>query len=80
MKLWFEDANGNERVIAEANTWDEVHQEIKKFIDECNARKNGVRPFVCRYSNIYTREDGRTCIDVGSHVEFFIWEGKYECQ
>ena len=91
MKLWFENARGEERVIAECNTWEEVHTAINHFIDQCNERKHElskakygkdydpakVVPFKSYYTRIYSNHDGRTRIDVGSHTEFFIWEGKY---
>lgn len=92
-KVWFEDVNGKERVIKNtANTWTEVNQAIDEFIKRCNINKTNARkrlygdaydpaydnPFVRYYTRCWKQEDGRTRIDVGSHSEFFIWEGEYE--
>ena len=92
-RVWFENSNGEERVIKNtANTWQEVNQAIDEFINRCNInkintakRKYGadfdttkVPLFERYYTRIWTQEDGRTRIDVGSHTEFFIWENKYE--
>lgn len=91
MRLWFEDAEGNERVIKNtATTWVEVNQAIDEFIKRCNINKTNARkryygedydpaydrPFVRHYTRVWEQKDGRTCIDVGSHTEFFIWERK----
>lgn len=91
-RLWFENANGEERVInKDADTWQEVDQSIDDFIRQCNDKKTEARkqfygdaydpsrdnPFVRYYTRIWQQKDGRTRIDVGSHTEFFIWEGKY---
>lgn len=92
-RVWFENSYGEERVIKNtANTWIEVNDAINEFINRCNInkinaakRKYGdnfdatkVPLFERYYTRIWTQEDGRTRIDVGSHTEFFIWEGKYE--
>ena len=34
MELYFQNCQGNERLIAECETVSEVHKEIKKFLDE----------------------------------------------
>lgn len=93
MKVWFEDANGNERVIKNtALTWAEVDQAINEFIRCCNINKinqakrlygdqydeSKVNLFKRYYTRVWKQEDGRTKIDVGSHSEFFLWEGTYE--
>lgn len=93
MRLWFEDSNGNERVIKNtATTWAEVNEAIDAFINRCNINKTNERkqyygdaydpaydrPFVRYYTRIWKQSDGRTKIDVGSHTEFFIWEGEYD--
>ena len=79
MKLWFENAYGKERIISnECNTWEEVHAAIEAFITECNRKWPNKTPFQWYYTRIWQQEDGRTRIDVGSHTEFFIWEGKYD--
>ena len=77
MKLWFQNSQGEERVIAECATWPEVTRAIHKFIHECNAKKpKSATPFKSYYTRVW-EQDGRTIIDVGSHTEYFIWEGKY---
>ena len=91
MRVWFQDCEGNEQIIKNtANTWEEVNQAINEFIHRCNINKSNAlkriygdaydpaydRPFIRYYTRIWEQEDGRTCIDVGSHTEFFIWEGK----
>ena len=90
MKLWFQNSNGERRVIKNtANTWAEVNQAIDEFIKRCNINKTNARkrayganynpiydvPFVRYYTRTW-EEDGMTKIDVGSHTEFFYWEGK----
>lgn len=92
-RLWFENSNGDERVIKNtAETWADVHQAIQEFINRCNINKHNeskrrygddydpskVREFEWLYTRCWTQEDGRTRIDVGSHTEFFIWEGEYK--
>jgi hypothetical protein len=62
MKLYFENSQGVERVIAEVANEEEAFKEIHKFLDEHN------------YKSYYTRTwmvDGRKKFDVGSHTEFF---------
>lgn len=88
-KLWFENSLGEERVIADCETEKEVFDEINKFIAECNRKKiedskkafgpNFDRSKVRLFKKYYTRswyQNGRTHYDVGSHTEFFHWEGK----
>ena len=87
-RVWFENANGERRVIKNtANTWAEVNQAIDEFIKRCNVNKTNARkrayganynpdydnPFVCYYTRTW-EENGMTKIDVGSHTEFFYWE------
>ena len=91
MKLWFENSNGDRRVIKEVcDTWEDVNAAIKEFIANCNANKHKIAkerygkdydpskvvPFVSYYTRVW-EEDGMTKLDVGSHTEFFFWEGKY---
>lgn len=91
MKLWFEDANGNQQIIKNnVATWTEVDQAINEFIDQCNTNKINARKryygdaydptkdhlFIRYYTRVW-EQDGKTKIDVGSHTEFFIWEGEY---
>lgn len=93
MKLWFENSNREERLIADCATWSEVDETINDFIKNCNDRKiaeamdkygedfklEQIRTslFTRYYTRVWEQKDGRTRIDVGSHYEFFIWEGKY---
>ena len=65
MKLIFQNSRGEERVIAEPMNKEEVHKEIKKFLDEHN--------FKSYYTRIW-EENGRLKYDVGSHTEFFFLE------
>ena len=77
MILWFENSQGIRRQIADCDTWNDVSYCIKKFIEQANENKPAGAP---RFKSYYTRvweEDGMTTIDVGSHTEFFYWEGKY---
>ena len=78
MNLWFGNSFGKKRIIAQCSTPDEVNKAIDEFIAECNfkkARENGnYRPFVRYYTRIW-EQDGLVKYDVGSHTEFFYWEG-----
>ena len=88
MKLWFENSQGQERVIADCANEQEVSRAIDAFIDQCNQNKikqskeiygddydeSKVRFFKRYYTRIWY-QDGRTHYDVGSHTEFFHWEG-----
>lgn len=90
MILWFENSQGVKRQICDCATWEEVCQSIREFIDQCNINKHNmakerygkdydpskVVPFVSYYMRVW-EEGGMTKIDVGSHTEFFFWEGKY---
>lgn len=76
MKLWFENRFGEERVISEeCNTWKDVFPTIHKFLEECALKWPEKKPFEWYYTRYWQQEDGRIRIDVGSHSEFFIWEG-----
>lgn len=78
MTLWFENHNGEEQVIAQVNTWNDIWQAIDKFIEECNARKpKGANPFVSYYSRVWQSGE-RWKIDVGSHTEFFYTDLPYD--
>lgn len=72
-KLWFQNSEGNERIIAECKTWSEVSESIDKFIDKCNENKPKAHQFKSYYKRLW-EENGRTKIDVGSWSEFFYWE------
>lgn len=73
MKLSFENVWEEERVIAECETWQEVHKAIEDFLDECTRKWPNKKPFEWYYTRTWQQEDGRTRIDIGSHSEFFIW-------
>lgn len=66
MKLYFENSQGKERLIAECKTAKDVGKEIQKFLDDHNYKSY--------YSRIWGDKDGVT-IDVGSHSEFFKVKG-----
>jgi len=74
MKLYFENSYGESRVIAEVKTLEEISQEIKKFIDNCNKNKPKEKQFKSYYTRVWS-ENGRTWYDVGSHSEYF-WVDK----
>ena len=81
MKLWFENSYGKERIIKEpCDTWEDVNLAIDEFIADCNDKYplNKKNPFVRYYTRVWQMPDGRTKLDVGSHTEFFIWEGKFK--
>ena len=64
-KLWFQNSLGQERAIAEADTYKGVLNAINDFL----AARN--------YKSYYIRmwdENDRTWFDVGSWSEFFIWD------
>ena len=52
------------------------HDTVRNFIDQCNENKPADKRFVSYYKRIW-EEDGMTKIDVGSHTEFFYWEGRF---
>lgn len=62
MKLYFENSRGIERLIVEVANEEEAHKEINKFLDEHNYKSYYFRTWM---------ENGRKCVDVGSHSEFF---------
>jgi hypothetical protein len=73
VKLWFRNSNGDERVIAECETRQEVNKSIDQFIDDCNKKNPNRKPFKSYYTRSWV-EDGRTIFDVGSWSEFFVWD------
>ena len=76
MKLWFGNSFGKRRVIADCATPAEVTKAINDFVDECNAKKpKGQTPFKIYYTRVWQTDDGLVKYDVGSHSEFFYWEG-----
>ena len=90
--LWFENHAGQERFIAAVDTWDDIYNSINEFIKQCNENKilrskeiygdkydeSKVRLFKSYYTRVWRQGDGRYCIDVGSHTEFFITDVPYE--
>lgn len=62
MKLYFENSQGEERVIAEVANEKEAYKEINKFCEERNFEIYYVRTWM---------SNGRKKYDVGSHTEFF---------
>lgn len=62
MKLYFENSQGTERIIAIVQDENEAMNEINKFC--------GARNFKIYYVRTWM-ENGRKTYDVGSHTEFF---------
>ena len=62
MKLYFENSQGIERVIAEVANEEEAYKEMNKFCEERNFEIYYVRTWM---------SNGRKVYDVGSHTEFF---------
>ena len=61
-KLWFQNSQGQEKVIMEVNNFNDVFTGIRNFLEEHN------------YKSYYMRsweENGRIKYDVGSWSEFF---------
>ena len=79
MNLWFGNSFGKKRIIAQCQTPEEVTKAIDDFINECNVAKvrAGYRPFVKYYTRVW-EENGMVKYDVGSHTEFFYWEGSID--
>ena len=66
MKLYFKNSQGNERLIAECETVQEVHEKIYEFLDD--------HSFKCYYMRSWGNEECVT-LDVGSYSEFFKIKG-----
>lgn len=64
MILYFENNMGIRREIGRPQSTQEIYQIIKHFLDEHNYKSY--------YTRSWTRANGETCYDVGSHTEFFI--------
>lgn len=64
MKLYFENSNGERRVVAEPQTEQEAMKEIYKFCDDRN--------FKIYYVRTYQNPDKEKIYDVGSWSESFI--------
>lgn len=63
MKLYFQNRNGKERLIAEVKDGDDAYMKIKEFCNE--------RGFKIYYTRCWKR-DNVVVYDVGSHTEFFL--------
>ena len=70
MNLIFRNSSGEERIIGNPKNREEVFDEINKFVNECNTKKIGSKPFEIYYVNMYMAEN-RLKLDVGSWSEFF---------
>ena len=64
MKLYFENSNGERRIIAEVSDGAEAMREINSFCDDRN--------FKIYYVRTWEDEDGYKVYDVGSWDEFFL--------
>lgn len=66
--LYFK-ARGEKRLIAKnLRDIDQVMLRIKEFLNERN--------FKNYYTRVWKTDEG-VMFDVGSHTEFFLWDGKY---
>lgn len=63
MILSFENSQGVQRIIAEINSVEEAHRQIKRFLDDHNFRSY--------YTRSWKPQSWHTVFDVGSHTEFF---------
>ena len=72
MKLWFENSEGDWRVIKECQNSEDVYLAINDFIKACNKKKPPNKHFKSCYFRIWEDPDGKyRHYDVGSHTEFF---------
>ena len=60
--LWFQNSQGQERVIMEVNNFNDIFTGIRNFLDDHNYKSYYIRSW---------EEDGRIKYDVGSWSEFF---------
>ena len=67
--LWFQNSQGQERVIMEVNNFNDVFTGIRNFLDDHNYKSYYVRSW---------EENGRIKYDVGSWTEFFYTDLKEE--
>ena len=65
MKLLFQNSIGEERVIAEVDSFCDACKEVNKFLDEHNFKS---------YYTKFHEKNNRVIMDVGSWSEFFILE------
>lgn len=63
MKLYFQNSEGKEKLIAEPTTHKDLWSKINKYLDQIG--------FKSYYTRIMSRDD-EFIIDYGSHTEFFI--------
>lgn len=75
--LWFQNSNGEERLIAAVETFTDVYDCIYAFVDQCNEGRPANKRFKIHYIRTW-EENGRTKIDVGSWSEFFYTDLKRE--
>lgn len=68
-KLWFQNSQGQERVIMEVNNFNDVFTGIWNFLEEHNYKSYYIRSW---------EEGGRIKYDVGSWTEFFYTDLKGE--
>lgn len=66
MTLYFENSNGERRIIAAPKTEEDAMKEINKFCEDRN--------FKVYYIRTWMTPDGLQKFDVGSHSEFFYLE------
>lgn len=71
LKLIFKSHYGKEREIAKPKTYNEIFDEINKFLEECNAKRTDGTSFKMHYVKMHVHEQRCLCIDVGSWTEFF---------
>ena len=72
-KLFFENAHGVRREIADNITKEQCSNEITKFIKEHNKGKPKDKKFKSYYTRTW-EENGETVFDVGSYTEFFYYK------
>ena len=68
MKLYFENSNGQRRIIAEPKTEEDAFEFIHAFCEE--------RSFRIYYTRTWRDNDGLKVYDVGSWDEFFLLDDK----
>ena len=79
MKLWFEDSNGDWRIIKDCQNSEDVYVAINDFIKRCNKNKPPRQRFKVPYLRYWDDQDGMyRHFDVGSHTEFFHLQLKEE--
>ena len=74
--LIFQNSQGRERIIAQVHNYQDITNEIDKFIADANDKWPNKKPFKIYYIRTYN-EDGRAKFDVGSHTEFFFLDQEW---